>query len=151
MMRLPPFRYLAPRTAAEAARMLADNGPEAMAVAGGTDLFPNMKRRQFTPTVLVSLRGLPHAARISANGGLTLGAMATLRARYESLTSSYNPVAVPAVSNARSFETVRTPVIRTSIKVTIGAFTGVKEGASMVAGSSVKSNTAASYSRPSSR
>jgi 4-hydroxybenzoyl-CoA reductase subunit beta len=78
MMRLPPFRYLAPRTAAEAARMLADNGPEAMAVAGGTDLFPNMKRRQFTPTVLVSLRGLPHAARISANGGLTLGAMATL-------------------------------------------------------------------------
>ena len=78
MMRLPPFRYLAPRSAAEAARILADHGPEAMAVAGGTDLYPNMKRRQFTPSVLVSLRGLPDAGRISANGGLTLGAMATL-------------------------------------------------------------------------
>ena len=41
------FQYFAPRTAREAARMLADFGPDAMAVAGGTDLFPNMKRRQF--------------------------------------------------------------------------------------------------------
>ena len=61
MMRLPPFRYLAPRSAREAARILADNGPEAMAVAGGTDLYPNMKRRQFTPRVLVGLRGLADA------------------------------------------------------------------------------------------
>src|SRR5206468_2367123 len=43
MMRLPPFRYVAPRSAGEAARLLADHGPQAMAVAGGTDLFPNMK------------------------------------------------------------------------------------------------------------
>ena len=57
MLRLPPFRYVAPRTAREAARMLADHGPDAMAVAGGTDLYPNMKRRQFTPKVLVGLRG----------------------------------------------------------------------------------------------
>jgi 4-hydroxybenzoyl-CoA reductase subunit beta len=78
MMRLPPFRYLAPGSATEAARILADNGPEAMVVAGGTDLYPNMKRRQFTPRVLVSLRGLPDGARIRANGDLTLGAMATL-------------------------------------------------------------------------
>ena len=42
MMRLPPFRFLAPATARDAARMLADHGPEAMAVAGGTDLYPNM-------------------------------------------------------------------------------------------------------------
>ena len=78
MMRLPPFRYLAPRTAREAARILADNGPEAMAVAGGTDLYPNMKRRQFTPKVLVGLRGLAGAAEIHANGDLRLGALATL-------------------------------------------------------------------------
>ena len=45
-------------TAREAARILADHGPDAMAVAGGTDLYPNMKRRQFTPKVLVGLRGL---------------------------------------------------------------------------------------------
>jgi 4-hydroxybenzoyl-CoA reductase subunit beta len=78
VLRLPAFEFRLPRTAAEAARMLADHGPEAMAVAGGTDLYPNMKRRQFTPRLLVSLRRLPGAGRIEANGTLTLGAMATL-------------------------------------------------------------------------
>jgi 4-hydroxybenzoyl-CoA reductase subunit beta len=78
VLRLPPFRYLLPRTARDAARVLAEYGPDAMAVAGGTDLYPNMKRRQFTPKVLVGLRGLPGAGGITANGGLTLGAMATL-------------------------------------------------------------------------
>ena len=78
MLRLPPFRFLLPKTAREASRMLRDHGPEAMAVAGGTDLFPNMKRRQFEPKVLVGLRGLAGTSGIHANGGLTLGAMATL-------------------------------------------------------------------------
>ena len=58
MMRLPPFRYLAPASVAEAATLMAEHGPAAMLVAGGTDLFPNMKRRQFEPTVLVGLRGI---------------------------------------------------------------------------------------------
>jgi 4-hydroxybenzoyl-CoA reductase subunit beta len=90
MMRLPPFRYVAPRTAREAARLLADHGPEAMAVAGGTDLFPNMKRRQFTPEVLVALRNLESARGVRANGGLDIGALATL-----------SEVAASAVVNAR--------------------------------------------------
>ena len=78
MMRLPPFEYLVPGTAAEAARMLADRGREAMAVAGGTDLYPNMKRRQLEPKLLVGLRGLAGLEGIGANGGLRLGALATL-------------------------------------------------------------------------
>lgn len=78
MLRLPPFRYFAPATAREAARMLADFGPDAMAVAGGTDVYPNMKRRQFEPKVLVGLRRLQGASGVIANGGLTLGALATL-------------------------------------------------------------------------
>jgi len=50
MMRLPLFRYTAPKTAHEAAVILADHAPgEAMVLAGGTDLLPNMKRRQQTP------------------------------------------------------------------------------------------------------
>src|SRR5262249_56851 len=80
MMRLPPFRFLAARTAREAAAVLADHGPDAMAVAGGTDLYPNMKRRQMTPKVLVGLRSLPDADAIATNGGLRLGALATLTA-----------------------------------------------------------------------
>ncbi len=78
MLRLPAFRYVPAKTAREAAQILADHGPEAMAVAGGTDLYPNMKRRQFEPKVLVGLRGIEGSTGISANGGLRLGAMATL-------------------------------------------------------------------------
>jgi 4-hydroxybenzoyl-CoA reductase subunit beta len=78
MMRLPPFRYSAPDTAQEAARILAGEGPDAMPVAGGTDLYPNMKRRQFTPKHLVGLRRLEGVRGIAANGSLVLGANATL-------------------------------------------------------------------------
>ncbi len=81
MMRLPPFVYLSPRTLDEAARMLNDHGPEAMAVAGGTDLYPNMKRRQFEPKVLVGLRGLRElrGVRGDERAGLTIGAGTVLR------------------------------------------------------------------------
>jgi 4-hydroxybenzoyl-CoA reductase subunit beta len=78
MLRLPEFRYVAARSAREAARILADHGPEAMAVAGGTDLYPNMKRRQLEPKVLVGLRGIEGLSGIAANGDLRLGALATL-------------------------------------------------------------------------
>jgi 4-hydroxybenzoyl-CoA reductase subunit beta len=81
MMRLPPFAYLSPRTLDEAVRMIAEGGPEAMPVAGGTDLYPNMKRRQFEPKVLVALRRLRELQDIRANGtGLTVGAGVILNA-----------------------------------------------------------------------
>jgi 4-hydroxybenzoyl-CoA reductase subunit beta len=80
MIRLPAFRYLAPTTVDGAARLMAEHGRDAMLVAGGTDLFPNMKRRQFEPKVLVGLRGLRELRGIrgSASGGLTIGAGTTL-------------------------------------------------------------------------
>ena len=56
MMRLPGFRYRAPRTIAEAAAWLAEIPDETMLLAGGTDLLPNMKRRQQTPATLIGLR-----------------------------------------------------------------------------------------------
>ena len=54
MMRLPDFRYLTPSTPREAALMLAAEGAaegHALPLPGGTDLLPNMKRRQQTPAV----------------------------------------------------------------------------------------------------
>src|SRR5579884_3416375 len=59
MLRLPPFTYLAPRTVEEAVRSVREAGPDAVLVAGGTDLFPNMKRRQIEPKTVVGLRGIP--------------------------------------------------------------------------------------------
>ncbi len=68
MMRLPPFRICAPVSVADAVKLMADHGPEAMLVAGGTDLYPNMKRRQFEPTVLVGLRGIRDLAGVRGRG-----------------------------------------------------------------------------------
>jgi 4-hydroxybenzoyl-CoA reductase subunit beta len=78
MMRLPWFRYLAPRTAAEAARILAGEGANAMPIAGGTDLLPNMKRRQQVPATLVSLRHVEGMKKLANGAGVTLGAGLTL-------------------------------------------------------------------------
>ncbi len=56
MMRLPLFDFRVPRTLEEAARILDGEGTNAMLLAGGTDLLPNMKRRQQVPRTLISLR-----------------------------------------------------------------------------------------------
>src|SRR5882757_10156221 len=55
MMRLPHFKYHSPTTVREAAELLAAPGG-AMLIAGGTDLLPNMKRRQQVPPTLIGLR-----------------------------------------------------------------------------------------------
>src|SRR5258706_317653 len=88
MMRLPWFDYRAPATLGEAARILAGEGPNAMLIAGGTDLLPNMKRRQMAPKVLVSLRHIPELKR----NGSALGAGTTLTAivRETALEDLYN-------------------------------------------------------------
>jgi len=74
MMRLPWFGFHAPRSVAEAARILAGEGPTAMLIAGGTDLVPNMKRRHQSPKTLVSLRRVDELRKVSNGTGLTLGA-----------------------------------------------------------------------------
>ena len=82
MMRLPRFRYFAPRSLADAAALLAEHGASASLVAGGTDLWPNMKRRQQTPTRVIGLRGVAplHGISGSPAAGLTVGAMTSLTA-----------------------------------------------------------------------
>ena len=69
MMRLPPFAYRAPRTVPEAAQWLADSPGDTMLLAGGTDLLPNMKRRQQMPRTVVALRGIPELARLCREAG----------------------------------------------------------------------------------
>jgi 4-hydroxybenzoyl-CoA reductase subunit beta len=109
MMRLPPFTYLTPRTAAGAARLMAEHGPAAMLVAGGTDLYPNMKRRQFEPTVLVALAGIAELRGVhgSARDGLRLGSTTTLTAvsRHPEVARHY-----PALATAAGL--VSTPQLR---------------------------------------
>jgi 4-hydroxybenzoyl-CoA reductase subunit beta len=73
MMRLPHFTYHSPRTVREAAELLA-SAPRgsAMLVAGGTDLLPNMKRRQQVPPTLIGLRRVAELRSVGSGDPSTL-------------------------------------------------------------------------------
>lgn len=57
MLRLHEYAYHRPATLAEAVALLREH-PDALPIAGGTDLMPNMKHRLFTPRHLVGLKGI---------------------------------------------------------------------------------------------
>jgi len=82
VLRLPRLRYLRPGSPGEAAAAAADLGARAMLVAGGTDLYPKLKRRQFEPDTLVGLSHLRELREVhgDAAAGFELGALVTLRA-----------------------------------------------------------------------
>ncbi len=112
MMRLPHFTYHSARTVREAAELLAATPGDAMLVAGGTDLLPNMKRRQQVPATLIGLRRvaeLRHIAPSASSGDcLTIGAGVTLtelvrdarvRDAYGALWQAAAQVATPQLRN----------------------------------------------------
>jgi 4-hydroxybenzoyl-CoA reductase subunit beta len=80
MMRLPRFSYLVPNTIADAVKMMGDAGPDGQFVAGGTDLYPNMKRRQQTPATVVSVMRLRELNEVNGDGreGMSIGSAVTL-------------------------------------------------------------------------
>ena len=107
MMRLPRFHYYRPRDIREAAQVLASED-NAMVIAGGTDLLPNMKRRQQTPRTLVALRHLEPLASVTNGSGLIIGAGVTLTAlvqepgiksAYRGLWQAAAQVATPHLRN----------------------------------------------------
>jgi 4-hydroxybenzoyl-CoA reductase subunit beta len=109
MMRLPHFQFHAARDVREAAELLAGGAPgDAMIIAGGTDILPNMKRRQQVPKTLVSLRQIAELRRVSNGNGYTIGAGVTLteivgnaqlRSAYTGLWQAAAQVATPHLRN----------------------------------------------------
>jgi 4-hydroxybenzoyl-CoA reductase subunit beta len=108
VLRLPRFRYLRPKTAREAARIAADLGPRAMFVAGGTDLFPKLKRRQFDVETLIALDFLPREIRNGSNdcvvgAGVTLATASTdvhLNKNFAGYAEAAGLVSSPPLRNA---------------------------------------------------
>jgi 4-hydroxybenzoyl-CoA reductase subunit beta len=121
MLRLHEYRYHRPASLAEALELLAGRD-DAMPIAGGTDLMPNMKHRLWTPRHLVALKGVGEMRGIgalAADGApvadddgaarwLVLGASATLtqvaahplvRARVPALAEAASKVAGPQIRN----------------------------------------------------
>ena len=79
MLRLHPYVYHRPGTVSEAIEILAEHAGDAMPIAGGTDLVPNMKHGLFTPGHLVSLRGIEEMQGVQEDeSGFTIGAVASL-------------------------------------------------------------------------
>ena len=108
MLRLPEFKYHQPRSLKQATRLLAELGPEAMFVAGGTDVYPKMKRGQFTPRNLVSLRRLRELKGIRQTAeGLWIGAGESLTA-----LSSHGLIRKYFPALAHAAESVSTPQLR---------------------------------------
>jgi len=102
MLRLPTFQYLQPRTLTEALRMKRDAGPEGMFVAGGTDLYPNMKRRHQEPRTVISLMGIPELRKLESGN---VGTCVTLTALANFPTFQHSAVATAA-------RLVSTPLLR---------------------------------------
>lgn len=105
MLRLPPFELLRPSTLAEVLTILAGEGPTTRLVAGGTDLWPNMKRRHQSAARVVSLTAVAELGTIWEDGGdLVLGATASLaavenhplvRSRYPGLATAVASISSP--------------------------------------------------------
>ena len=111
MLRLPAFEYLAPRSLDEAVTLLAEHGSRTptMVVAGGTDLYPNMKRRQQEPAVVIGLRGMRELRKLEIvpDAGVRIGATATL---HQLATSPEIQQRLPALATAAGL--VSTPHLR---------------------------------------
>lgn len=118
MLRLPRFRYVAPPTLEEAIRLRTEHLDTSMYVAGGTDVYPKMKRRQFQPELVVSLgRVVPsgisngtltsYAEPGSISVGMRIGAGATLTA-----VSEHPTVREDYTALAEAASVVSTPQLR---------------------------------------
>ena len=109
MLRLPSFDFQPARSVEHAVALLAVHGNDALPVAGGTDLYANMKLGLFAPRLLVGLRSLAELRRITfdAQHGLRIGALCSLDAiaRDSAVASHY-----PALARAAAM--VGTPEIR---------------------------------------
>jgi len=109
MLRLPSFTYRQPRSVREALAAKADAGADGMYVAGGTDLYPNMKRRHQEPRTVISLMGIRELTGcemrdvgcvVGPNTSLTdLAAHPTLRRKYSAVAHAAELVSTPLLRN----------------------------------------------------
>ena len=78
-MRIPKFEYFCPPLIEEACSLLYKHKTEAKVLAGGTDLFVKMKKKEILPRVIISLKGIQQLDRIEWDDkkGLRIGPLVT--------------------------------------------------------------------------
>ena len=91
------FDFVKPANIADAAMAMAADG--AQALAGGQTLIPTMKQRLASPTVLVSLTGIPEMRGVCmADDGVAIGA-ATIHAVVAQQAAKYYPALADLAGN----------------------------------------------------
>jgi CO/xanthine dehydrogenase FAD-binding subunit len=75
-----PFHYVRPRTSGELFDLLAQHGPAARLLAGGTDLLVRLRLGHIRPTVVVDIKQLtaPASTIVESNGLIRIGAGAVM-------------------------------------------------------------------------
>jgi xanthine dehydrogenase YagS FAD-binding subunit len=107
---MPGFELFQPATVEDAVGLLARYGRDGWALAGGLDSFDWFKDRIKRPQAVIDLGGIEPLRQIRpAQGGLEIGAMATLtavathadiRSRFRLLSDAAVHVATPQIRNA---------------------------------------------------
>jgi CO/xanthine dehydrogenase FAD-binding subunit len=112
--RLPRFDYFVPKTLDEALKFLNEYKSSARLLAGGTDLVPQLKKRELkTPAYVIDLKGISGLDGISYDAeGLQIGPLATISSiaqspevqeRYPMLVQAALGMASPQVRNRGTF------------------------------------------------
>ena len=108
MLRLHEFRYHRPAALDDVLALLERHAGDALPIAGGTDLMPNMKHRLYTPGHVVSLKGVGELRGIGRRGGeIVIGAAESL-----STVAAHPLVKAHAPSLARAAGLVAGPQLR---------------------------------------
>jgi carbon-monoxide dehydrogenase medium subunit len=78
-MRIPKFEYFRPLSIEDVCSLLYKHKTEAKILAGGTDLFVKMKKKEILSKVVISLNGIQKLDRIEwdEGGGLKIGPLVT--------------------------------------------------------------------------
>jgi 4-hydroxybenzoyl-CoA reductase subunit beta len=108
-MSLPRFALLRPRALDEALGQLSAHGPEAMIVAGGTDVVPNLQAGLYSPKAMVDIKGIHDLKGISFHPerGLEIGALSSIT---EVAESPHVKEPYPVLAQAAA--TVASPILR---------------------------------------
>ncbi len=114
MQQLPFFEYRSPKSLNEALRLISERPGYSALVAGGTDLLPNLMRRQTEPRLVVSLEGIRRLEGIRGDErrGLVIGANTRLDeiARDKTIAKYYTAL-------GEASELVGSPQIRSAATV----------------------------------
>ncbi|HKW91975.1 MAG TPA: xanthine dehydrogenase family protein subunit M [Methylomirabilota bacterium] len=73
------FDLALPTSLEDCLKILAERGPQARLLAGGTDLLPQMKNGVLKPALVVDLSGIARVRQVQNGSGLRIGAAVTAR------------------------------------------------------------------------